>query len=332
MENKNNKIIPIIIVLLILVVLSMVVYFMYNKLSSNNADSGGSSANNDYNEKTTNEENENVALENIEYEIVNPKKLGYTDEDQWILIKFDYDKAAETGKTPLDDKVGTINDSLASQINGYEYGFINGYYSNDVFYTSIISDKQLIIKKIDFKNDNKSYDEFVTISMPTDYKLCGLWEGTRQNNDCSATILYMNEKNMYIHTVGENFTEDIYSFNINNKTIRKIDSSYKNGPHSMPRAYKYNKYLILKEDAGLFIIDTTVENNFETIFSVEQHTGEQLSLKNIKNNELYFSLDKTEYDSEQSPNGRKEIHIDYKYNFETKSVNEENKTSNYISY
>ena len=331
MEKEKNKIIPIIIVLLILAVLGVVGYFAYNKLSSNTADNSTNSVNNDHGEDTTNVENENVTLENIKYEIVNPKKLGYSDEDQWILVKFDYDKAVETGKTPLDDKVGTISDSLASQINGYAYGFINGYYSNNVFYTSIISDEQLIIKKIDFNNDNKSYDEFVTISMPTDYKLCGLWEGTRQNNDCSATIIYINENNIYFHTVGEKYTEDIYLLNNNEKVITKINSSYRSGPHSMPRAYKYNNNLILKEDAGLFVIDTIVGNNFETIFNIEQYTGGQLSLQSIKNGELYFSLDKTEYPKSGS-NDRTEIHIDYKYNFETKKVSEVNKTSNYIPY
>ena len=262
------------------------------------------------------------ALELIGYEIVNPKRLNLSDEDKWILIRFDENKAAMTGSAPTNDRIAEIDDSLASQIYGYEYGFILGYYHNDVFYTSIISDKVLIIKKIDFKNETLSYDEYINMPMPEGYELSGLWEGERLNNDDYPMILDMDDDKIYFHVIGEEFTEDIYLLDLDDMSITKLDSSPRYGPHSRTRAYKYDKYLILKEDTGYYLIDKSIGADFEVVLALEAYIGGYVGEPSIKDRELYFSFDNVEYNNPDSPNESTEIHKEYKYNFETKTLTE----------
>lgn len=328
MENKKNTL-TVILIIIIAILCSVIGWLLGSKLSipEQNLPEG----NNNQSSNSNNDGNNGILLKYIEYKIINPKKVGYNDKEQWLLVKYNHDDASETGNIPVDDIVNNVDNKLVSQMDGYEYGFIDGYYKNSAFYTSLISNKKLVIKKVDFNKENQSYDEYININMPEDYELCGIWEGTRKNNNCSATILDINENNIYIYTTGKEYTQDIYMLNVDKKTITKISSTYKDGPHSVPKVYNYEEKVILQLDAGIFMINKTVENNIETIYSLQQYSSDIINkVFTIKDNEFYFSTDKIEYDSEQSPNGRTEIRVDYKYNFNTKKLSKIKENSNYI--
>ena len=334
---KNKKIVTALAVLLALIIAGVACWFIFSKPSTEDKETAQSagvtervevSVTESETDNVTDEPAEDTAdaeindngevLEFIEYGIINPKRVMYSDEDQWILVRYDGVEANKTGDIPIDDRITVIDDSLASLMDGYEYSFIRGYYHDDAFFTSIISDKVLKINKVDLTSDDPTYDVFVDLPMPEGYELSGLWEGERLDNDCIATILDMDGEKIYFHTVGEEYTEDIYLLDLDDMSITKLDSSPRYGPHSRPRAYKYGNYLILKEDTGYYLIDKSAGADFETVLGLDPDIGGFVGEPCIRDGELYFTFDNTDYNNDP-PN---EIHKEYKYNFDTKTLTE----------
>ena len=227
-------------------------------------------------------------LKNVNYRIVNKKVLGLTSDDEWVLVeKKGYDYQTDEYKITSNDKIiASIDENLAKRMKGYEEGYIEGFYNKDNFYTSVISDNNLVIKNLDLKSN--TYEEYISSSMPNGYKC--------SSSTCLAEILYKNDNYIYINaiTLDGNYYDNFYSVDLNTDTVTKLNSSLRS-PLFSPTTYIYNDNLIIRANFGLYLINAK-NNTFETIHDIDPDTGKLIENNfSVKNNELHYSVSGKDY-------------------------------------
>ncbi len=227
-------------------------------------------------------------LNNINYKIVNKKVLGLTSDDEWVLVeKKGYDYQTDEYKITSDDKIiASINENLVKRMKGYETGYIEGFYNKDNFYTSVITDNNLVIKNLDL--DSNTYEKYISSSMPNGYKC--------SSSTCLATILYKNDNYIYINavTLDNNYYDTFYSVDLNTQTVTKLNSSLRNQIFD-PTTYIYNDNLIIRANYGLYLINTK-DNTFETIHDIDTDTSKLIEdIISVKNNELHYTYNGKDY-------------------------------------
>lgn len=303
----------VVIILLLLVVTGLTGYIVYDKLSRDDNVKENIDKDND---------EDIVYLKYIYSSIVNREESDSSDKDIWYLAKTE---SVEGGFYGYDDGdyIRKVDSNIANQIVDF-HGSI--YYYNDVVYTSKISNKKLIINKVNLVAEKQIYNNYINMDMPSDYKLCGTWEGQRVDNDCDAEIIYMNEKNMYIFTRNENFEEEIYILDISTSN-GKLERVYTSSNTASLKAggifaYVHNNALIIVGQDGISV-GMENGNNIKNVFSLsvnDSNKSVRLDYDNIyiKNNQLYYSVIETQY--KDNSNDRTETIVNYRYNFSTKEA------------
>lgn len=328
-SKKTGKIITIVITIVILILLALVVLiktgiikFDFKNNTENNLENVDT--NNDNNNDK--DDDSSIVMDQNTKDLKSYKYYLWEENNEWYLIKT-LRQDFGGGTTPQ-ERLKSIPNEVGEQFNPSRY--VSGYYIDNKFYNAIISDSKLIIKEIDFSQDGIKLEEYINIDMPSDYKLCGIWEGNRVDNDCTADFIYIDNEYMYIYTIGPDFNEVIYLLNTNSKEIKKIyDSPVQAMLHDHMVGWKHGDDMIIVGQSGI-LIENAIEHKFESIFGPETMYGLFLDSIKASDNNLYFTVKEIDYPEENS-NKRIEKTITYKYNFDSHEktiINEKSKTFN----
>ena len=197
----------IVIIILAIIVLGLGGYLGWIII---NNDNNNSESNASANNETSDVKNE-VQKANINSELSKVKLYAYdSDGSKFYLAGYtDYDYYHGGGGEYV--KIVELDNP---KVDAYEYG--------GKIYLTYIDNSKYIIKYVDITKGNGIYniEDYKQIEMPSDYKICGLWEGTREDNICGVSS-YFTENYIYFATRnGSN--ERIYLVDRNTFEIRSI--------------------------------------------------------------------------------------------------------------